>query len=352
MLMDGYLEDVGMMCIILAWVNFESFVPSWCFGTQHVEMPSEAKVWASVWPKSANGCDTTGCSFHEWPRECGIAGIRVCCLHLGHGFTCPYLSHCPGTWLWWTVQPCPRAKLNAEAWRIAAAELLSQLEVKALAITGFGIKHDWYHFITRTVSVAVPLGLWNGPWPPVLMGHGGSSFVLWRLKAIYHNKSVGFDRSLTNAMIPSHSWCKKELLFQDEVFIGSGHGKLCLPATSEFWGEAHAWGLQVWPDVFADLILLLEAGTEKNAFEFPVHVFSPSRASGSSTLCVEEVGRATAPTLKLIQKWALWPVRLQSQLTQRLQFVSLIAVKKTRHVIHMFSLFVSNPRPKKSRMKS
>ena len=154
MLMDGYLEDVGMMCIILAWVNFESFVPSWCFGTQHVEMPSEAKVWASVWPKSANGCDTTGCSFHEWPRECGIAGIWVCCLHLGHGVTCPYVSHCPGTWLWWTVQPCPRVKLNAEAWRIAAAELLSQLEVKALASTGFGIKHDWYHYTYCQCSCA------------------------------------------------------------------------------------------------------------------------------------------------------------------------------------------------------
>ena len=34
-----------------------------------------------------------------------------------------------------TVQPCPRVKLNAEAWRIAAAELLSQLEVQALTIT-------------------------------------------------------------------------------------------------------------------------------------------------------------------------------------------------------------------------
>ena len=50
------------------------------------------------------------------------------------------------------------------------------------------------------------------------------------------------------------------------------------------------------------LFLLLEAGVEKMPCESPVHVFGRSRASGSSTLCVEEVGRATAPTLKLIQK--------------------------------------------------
>ena len=234
MLMDGYLEDVGMMCIILAWVNFESFVPSWCFGLNmwrcqvkprygHPSDPSRRWMWH-------NGLQLSWMATRMWDRrDLGLLPAFGPWRHLS--IRVPLSRHMTVM----NCQPCPRVKLNAEAWRIAAAELLSQLEVKALASTGFGIKHDWYHYTYCQCSCAP----WTLKWALTSRAHRHGWIQLRAVKVEGDLPQICGIRKIIDKCNDSFTFLvQKGALVSRRSVHWLRTWKALPSATSEFWGEA------------------------------------------------------------------------------------------------------------------